>query len=81
MKQDLQNAVVEFQVLDSLGTGTFVLKKTPQTNAQLLQHLDLRSLSQVTQVINGKLGALNIQLFIYTATSTYLMYCEQMKML
>ena len=56
MKQDLQNAVVEFQVLNSLGTGTFVLK-TPQTNAQLLQHLDLQSLSQVTQVLNGKLGA------------------------
>ena len=41
-----------------------------QTNSQLLQHLDLRSLDQV---INRKLGALNT----YT---TYLMYCEQMKM-
>ena len=68
MKQDLQNAVVEFQVLNSLGTGTFVLK-TSQTNAQLLQHLDLQSLNQVTQVMNGKLGALNIQLFTYTATT------------
>ena len=62
-----------FRYLNFIEPGKFVLK-TPQTNTQLLQHLDLRSLSQV---INGKLGALNIQQYTYT---TYLIYCEQMKM-
>ena len=62
MKQDLQNAVAEFQVPNSSEFWNLALftETPPQTNAQLLQHLDLQSLSQVTQVINGKLGALNI---------------------
>ena len=61
MKQDLQNAVAEFQVPNSLESWNLTLfTETPQTKAHLLQHLDLQSLSQVTQVINVKLGALNI---------------------
>ena len=63
-----------FRYLFHWELGNFVLK-TLQTSAQLLQHLDMRSLSQV---LNGKLGTLNIQEYTYTA---YLMYCEQMKML
>ena len=46
-----------FRYLNSLEPGNFVLK-TSQTNTQLLQHLDLRSLGQV---MNRKLGTLNIQ--------------------
>jgi hypothetical protein len=45
-----------FRYLISLETWQFCAE-SPQTNAQLFQHLDLRSLSQV---INGKLGTLNI---------------------
>ena len=74
MKQELQNAVEEFQVpLILWKHGNFVLI-TPQTNALLLQHFDVRSLSQVVKVINEKLGVLNIQQ--YTYTSTKLIYYE-----
>ena len=66
MKEDLQNAVQQFQVLccnpDHLLT-TFVLK-APQAETQVLQHLDMGALGEV---INDKLGALNIQQYAYTA--------------
>ena len=51
-----------FKYLNSLKTWRICTEKTTQTNTQLLQHLNLQSLGQV---MNRKLGVLNIQQYTY----------------
>ena len=52
-----------FRSLIPTNSDVFVLK-TAQTETQLLQHLGMGALGEV---INDKLGALNIQQYSYTA--------------
>ena len=52
-----------FRSFIPINSDAFVLK-TAQAETQLLQHLDMGALGEV---INDKLGALNIQQYAYTA--------------